>query len=248
MTTNNNCLVAGKSIVKVCTFKQQIRVEGMMRLLRCSRIGHSVPRRWVLCIILHLPDRVLGKWVGAIWFARRRDEVGLSSLQPWSCSASKGLLFHQQTSLYYRRQDQSQAWPITSLAKWRLCGKNNSPPPFFFAKQHTQLLSRPDEILARRLSEAIVGAGDGEEGFIAGTWFIGAMLSTTPNDKRCPNWVPLGHNIAFCFSNLSSRSLADKIERRYSKPEHYSVVTVALPKIRDNDILVCYSGPQISSY
>jgi hypothetical protein len=28
---------------------------------------------------------------------------------------------------------------------------------------------------------------------------------------------------------------------RYSKPEEYSVVTVPLPKLRDNDILVCIS-------
>jgi hypothetical protein len=40
-----------------------------------------------------------------------------------------------------------------------------------------------------------------------------------------------------------SKSLADNIEHSYSKPEHYSVVTVPLPKVRDNDVLVSHSIP-----
>jgi hypothetical protein len=39
--------------------------------------------------------------------------------------------------------------------------------------------------------------------------------------------------------------LADNTEHSYSKPEHYSVATVPLPKLRDNDILVCYPNPEI---
>jgi hypothetical protein len=39
--------------------------------------------------------------------------------------------------------------------------------------------------------------------------------------------------------------VADNTEHSYSKPEQYSLVTVPLPKLRDNDILVCYPNPEI---
>jgi hypothetical protein len=67
-------------------------------------------------------------------------------------------------------------------------------------------------------------------------------INPSKNIRGLPTGVQLGLGIGLWYSFLSLKGLADKIDYSYSKPEHYSVVTVPLPKLRDNDILVCYSN------